>query len=144
MRVFFSTAAVVLALDQFTKYAAVWWLKPHGSIPVIPGIFHLSFVENTGIAFGLFRGHPEILSFVIAGSVLCLLIGSWFLRHQKWAERIAYGFIVGGAAGNLIDRIRFHHVIDFIDFRIWPVFNFADSFITIGVCLFVYFSWRSR
>ena len=144
MPVLFSVATIVLVLDQLTKYLALWWLKPQGSIPVIRGVFHLSFVENTGIAFGFFQGHPEILSYVILASVLCLLCGSWFLRNQKLAERMAYGFIVGGAAGNLIDRVRFQHVIDFLDFRIWPVFNFADSFITIGVCLFIYFSLRGR
>ena len=144
MYAFFSVAAVVLTVDQITKYLALWWLKPKGSVPILPGIFHLSFVENTGIAFGFFRGHPEILSYVIFASVLCLLCGSWFLKNQKLAERVAYGFIVGGAAGNMIDRVRFQHVIDFLDFRIWPVFNFADSFITIGVCLFIYFSLRGR
>jgi signal peptidase II len=143
MRALFNVAAIVLILDQFTKYMALWWLKPQGSVSVIPGVFHLSFVENTGIAFGLFQGHPEILSYVIFASVLCLLGGAWFLRNQKFAERLAYGFVLGGAIGNLVDRVRFQHVIDFIDFRVWPVFNLADSFITIGVCLFIYFSLRS-
>jgi signal peptidase II len=144
MRALFSIAALVLVFDQFTKYVALSWLKPQGSVPVVPGVFHLSFVENAGIAFGFFQGHSEILSIVIMVSVLCLLGGSWFLRYQKWADRMAYSFILGGAAGNLMDRIRFQHVIDFIDFRIWPVFNVADSFITIGVCLFIYFSLRGR
>ena len=144
MYALFSVAAAVVVIDQFTKFLALSWLKPKGSIHLIPGIFHLTFVENTGIAFGFFQGHPEVLSYVIMASVLCLLCGSWFLRNQKVAERVAYGFIVGGAAGNLIDRVRFQHVIDFLDFRIWPVFNGADSFITIGVCLFIYFALRGR
>lgn len=144
MPVLFSVAAAVLVLDQFTKQIALSWLKPQGSVSIIPGVFHLSFVENTGIAFGFFQGYPEFLSYLIAASVLCLLGASWFLRNQKLAERAAYGFILGGAAGNLIDRVRFQHVIDFLDFRVWPVFNLADSFITIGVCLFVYFSLKGR
>lgn len=144
MRALFSVAAVVLTIDQVTKYLALWWLKPKGSVPIFPGVFHLSFVENTGIAFGFFQGHPEILSYVIFASVLCLLCGSWFLRNHRRPEQFAYAFILGGAAGNLIDRIRFQHVVDFLDFRVWPVFNMADSFITIGVCLFIYFSLRGR
>lgn len=144
MRTLLSVAAVVLLIDQTTKFTALRFLKPRGSVPVIDGIFHLSFVENTGIAFGFFQGHPEILSYVIFASVLCLLCGSWFLRNQRRPEQFAYAFILGGAAGNLIDRMRFQHVVDFLDFRIWPVFNMADSFITIGVCLFIYFALRGR
>ena len=144
MRALFSVSAIVLLVDQVTKYLALWWLKPKGSVAIFPGIFHLSFVENTGIAFGFFQGHPEILSYVILASVLCLLCGSWFLRNHRRPAQVAYAFILGGAAGNLIDRIRFHHVVDFLDFRVWPVFNMADSFITIGVCLFIYFALRGR
>ncbi len=144
MRTLYSVAGAVLLLDQLTKFLAVWFLKPLMSIPILPNIFHLSFVENTGIAFGFFQGHPEILTLLIAASVLCLFFCARFFRDQSLSHRLAYGFILGGAIGNWIDRLRFERVIDFLDFRIWPVFNIADSFITVGVVLFIVFALRGR
>lgn len=132
----------VLFLDQFTKWLAVVHLKPLGSIPVIPQIFHLTYVENSGIAFGFFRNHPELLTIVITVSLFILLIYTQFFTGANRLRKIAYGFILGGAFGNLVDRYRIQHVIDFLDFRVWPVFNVADSFITIGVILFVWFSLK--
>ena len=140
----FSVAAFVLLIDQLTKLIAIFWLKPQGSITVIPGIFHLNYVENTGIAFGFFQEHPEILFYLIVVSVIGLLIGSRYLVRQRFSEKLAYGFILGGAIGNLVDRIRFQHVIDFLDFRVWPVFNLADSFISIGVFLFIFFALKRQ
>lgn len=139
-----AAAAEVLFCDQLTKALAVEFLKPLGSVPIIPGFFHLSFVENSGIAFGLLQHRPEFLTPLISLSVLLLLAGAWLVRDQSFARRLAYGFILGGALGNWLDRIRFHAVIDFLDFRIWPVFNIADSFITIGVVLFLWLTFRRR
>jgi signal peptidase II len=137
-------AISVLVVDQVTKWFALQHLPPASSIPVIPNVFHLSYVQNTGIAFGLFRDYSALLLALITGSVLALLIGSRWLAKQSASQRLAYGFILGGALGNWIDRVRFQHVIDFLDFRIWPVFNFADTFITIGVLLFIWFIIRGR
>ena len=144
MRTLYCVAGIVLFCDQLTKFLAVRFLKPLTSVPIIPHVFHLSFVENTGIAFGLFQSHPEALTILIAASVLCLLICTRFFVNQPLSHQLAYGFILGGSIGNWIDRVRFEHVIDFLDFRIWPVFNIADSFITIGVALFVWFALRGR
>lgn len=144
MRILFSIAGLVLLFDQLTKFLAVWLLKPHASISIIPGVFRLSFVENTGIAFGLFQGHPEFMTLVISLSVLCLLVGTRFFSTQRFSRKLAYGFILGGAAGNWIDRMMYKHVIDFLDFHIWPVFNVADSCITIGVLLFIWFALRGN
>ena len=144
MRTLYSVAGIVLLCDQVTKFLAVWRLKPAKMIPVLPNVFHLSFVENTGIAFGLFQNRAQGLTFVITISVLCLLAASVFFKAKPLPHRLAYGFILGGAAGNWMDRIRFQYVIDFLDFRIWPVFNVADSFITIGVVLFIWFALRGR
>ena len=137
-------AALVFLCDQLTKAIAIEFLKPAGSIAILPNFFHLSFVENSGIAFGLFRNQPGFLTWCISASVLFLLIGAWLFRKQSFAKCLAYGFVLGGAFGNWWDRIRFNHVIDFLDFRIWPVFNLADSFITIGVLILIWFTFRSR
>ena len=136
------TAISVLGLDQVTKFLAIEHLSPAKSIGVIPGIFHLSFVENTGIAFGLFQGQPVIMTVLITLCVLALLICSPFFVRRPLGLRLAYGFILGGAVGNWVDRIRYQHVIDFLDFRVWPVFNFADTFISIGMILFLWYSFR--
>jgi len=100
---------------------------------VIKNFFHIRLVHNTGAAFGLFGKHPYL--FVII-AVLALILISYFLIRRSHilnvGERIALCFMMGGTLGNLTDRIRFGYVIDFIDFRIWPVFNLADSFISIG------------
>ncbi|MBI4358291.1 MAG: signal peptidase II [Candidatus Omnitrophica bacterium] len=144
MRILFCVAGIVLLCDQFTKFLAVSFLKSKSSIVVIPYVFQLSFVENTGIAFGFFQGHPKVWTWIISASVLCLLACSNLFRKQVLWRRIAYGFILGGAMGNWIDRLRFDHVIDFLDFHIWPVFNVADSFITMGVFSFIWFSLNGK
>ena len=144
MRTLYSVAGFVVLLDQATKSLAISYLKPRFSVPIIPDVFHLSFVENTGIAFGLFQRHPGFWTVMIALSVIVLLIVSWFFRTQLLSRKLAFAFILGGAIGNCIDRIRFEHVIDFLDFRIWPIFNLADSSITIGVLLFVWFTLRGH
>jgi signal peptidase II len=137
MRIISLIALGIFTFDQGTKWLAVEYLTPLGSAPLISDIFHLSFVKNTGIAFGLFQGNPGILTVLITVSVLVLLVGAFWFRHKPIVEKIAYSFILGGALGNWADRVRFNYVVDFLDFRVWPVFNFADSFITIGVTLFI-------
>ena len=144
MRTLYSVAGSVFFLDQITKFLAVEFLKPRVSMPVIPNIFHLSFVENKGIAFGLFQGRSEFWVVVISASVVVLLSISWFFKDQTFPKKLAFGFVLGGAIGNCADRLHVGHVIDFLDFRIWPVFNLADSFITIGVALFIWFTLRGR
>ena len=144
MRAILSIGALIVLADQATKCLAVHFLKPLEQISIIPGIFQLSYVENSGIAFGMFQNYPSAWSVIISLSVLFLLFGITFFRDQPLSRRIAYGFILGGAVGNWIDRISLHYVIDFLDFRIWPVFNVADSFITIGVVLFFWFAIRGQ
>lgn len=133
---------VIVLLDQITKFLALKYLAPHKTIPIIPDIFHLSLVENPGIAFGLFGNQAPWLTMIV---VLCLgglLILSYQMRAASLLQRLSLAFIMGGAAGNLIDRLVFGHVVDFLDFRIWPVFNIADSFITVGVFTFLLISFR--
>ena len=127
----------IILLDQSTKYLALHLLFSGKTIPVIPSVFHLSLVRNPGIAFGLFGHSPSALTVIITLCLVALMILSVQMRNARWIQRLSLAFILGGAAGNMIDRILFGHVIDFLDFRVWPVFNLADSFITIGVFLFI-------
>jgi len=102
---------------------------------IIPHVFHITRVHNTGVAFGLFRDNGILsLVFVIVGIVLLIII-LYNMRTFSRLGRIACAFIVGGAVGNIIDRIRFGYVIDFIDLQIWPVFNIADTCISVAAGL---------
>lgn len=114
------------------------------STAVLPNIFHLTLVENRGIAFGLFQGFDPVLFSVITVSIFLLMI--WGFRTPPAQVRIqgGIGLVLGGALGNWIDRVRLGAVVDFLDFRIWPVFNLADTAITIGVGLFLLDLLRKR
>jgi signal peptidase II len=130
-----STVASVVLLDRVTKifFSAVLHLGE--SIPVLPKVFHFTLVHNTGIAFGLFKNN-EFVYLVIPAIAVVLLVYNIYYYHKAgdldYAYIVAFSLILGGAIGNLIDRIHIGYVIDFIDFRVWPVFNIADSAITVG------------
>jgi len=133
----------VLVLDLATKIAIDTHLSYADKIPVIPGFFYLTHVRNTGAAFGLFSDAPQLyrLIFFIAVSLVAVGIILAFYRKLSPGDRlaaIALGLILGGAVGNLIDRIFRQEVIDFLHFRLWrgyswPDFNLADSAIVVGV-----------
>ncbi|MDD5019362.1 MAG: signal peptidase II [Candidatus Omnitrophica bacterium] len=134
-------ALVVSVLDRLTKSAAEISLSSLDTLAVIPGIFHLTLVHNTGAAFGLLRGGSVVLvaiTFLCVAAIFLFLKVPRFLKvffgldHVDAGLCLAFGLILGGAVGNLIDRLQFSYVIDFLDFRIWPVFNVADSAITVG------------
>jgi len=144
MRTILSVSALIVLFDQATKFLADHFLRPIEQVPIIPNVFHLTYVQNTGIAFGMFQNYPSVWSIIISLSVVFLFIAARFFRNQPLSRKMAYGFILGGAVGNWIDRIRLHSVIDFFDFRVWPVFNIADSFITMGVIMFIWFALRDR
>lgn len=111
-------------------------MSPGSTVPVIKGIFHLTLVENTGAAFGIFRDHPAVFVAIAAGfSFLVVLFIVIKRRVLSAPEKFALSLILGGTLGNLTDRLRFGYVVDFLDFRVWPVFNAADSCITIGAVL---------
>lgn len=133
----FLIAVIIFTLDQVTKQFALHFLAGKTTVPVIFGIFHLTMVENQGIAFGIFQNYGALLLVAITICVAALVVYFARVPESRTFHRICYGFILGGALGNLTDRIRIGHVVDFLDFRIWPVFNIADSFITIGVCLLI-------
>lgn len=131
-----ATGAVVFLLDMIAKKVVRTLMTPNQSIPVIPGVFHLTYVLNPGAAFGLFA---QRTNYFIAVSVvviaLILLFGNRLARGNRVLQA-GFGLMLGGAVGNLVDRVVAGKVTDFMDFRIWPVFNVADASIVIGVGLF--------
>ena len=125
----------IFLFDHITKVAAFFYL-PNRPVELLP-FFHLTYVENTGASFGMMRNGNFLLIFVMLAIVAYIII-SWreLCSYGKWVKWGSV-FILAGAVGNLYDRIMLGFVVDFLDFRIWPVFNVADSFITIGGCMFV-------
>ncbi len=127
-------AALVLALDQLTKFVVRQTLEWHYSWPY-QGFFRFTHVQNTGSAFGLFQGHNLPLLFV---SLVGVVVLAYIYRSQEQPSllmRISIALMLGGAVGNLLDRIIQGHVTDFIDIGRWPVFNLADSAIVVGLCI---------
>ncbi len=124
----------ILFLDQLTKFLATKNLELNNPLPVIKGIFSLTLVHNRGAAFGIFRN--QLYLFILSSFIAVILIYS-ALKKRKNNSLYAFSLslILGGALGNLIDRVILGYVIDFFDFHFWPVFNIADSAITIGVIL---------
>lgn len=135
--VMLGAAAAVTGLDQLSKWI-VQNRVPLGpqSVPVIDGVLWLSHVYNEGIAWGMFREHPEIVSLIALATALFVLGVGLFGRFGWRAYVVGLGLVVGGAAGNLIDRVlRADGVLDFIDLDWWPQFNVADSAVCCGAFL---------
>jgi len=140
----FLLSALVILCDRLTKNAIIHRIRPGYSIPILPGVFRLSHVINTGAAFSLLENLPPngvrigliAFSVVAAITVFALL---WLTGRALSLTSVALALILGGALGNLYDRIRLHHVVDFLAVRIyhynWPDFNVADSCVVIGACL---------
>ncbi len=143
----FLIAVLVLALDRFTKWTIAHRLSLHDGITVIPGFFRIIHTENPGAAFGIFADSPAPwkVGTLILFSIVALLVVSallWRNSHTMTSTGIGLALILGGAIGNLWDRIVSRHVVDFLLFYIgkyqWPAFNVADSAIVIGACLLVF------
>ena len=135
---------IVVIVDQFTKYLAEAHLVIGRSVQVIPGVFDLTLVYNPGAAFGMFGGLPDIYRRIVLWAVSIIGVGVvlYFLARETKNDRIAaisLAAILGGAAGNIIDRFRYDSVVDFLDVYWksyhWPAFNIADSAISIGVTI---------
>lgn len=139
------TALVTTALDQVSKLVITDRLTPGDRIAVVPGLFDLTLVFNKGAAFGLFAGVESdvarygllAISTLVALTVLCVVLLREY-RHDRFGQGVV-GLVLGGAVGNIIDRVRLGQVIDFLDFywaqNHWPAFNIADSAICVGVIL---------
>ena len=130
-------AVLTLLADQSTKWWALRALAPLHSITILPGLFNLTFVENPGVAFGLFPGYGTFISIII---IILGVSSIWLLKQICWqriSPNLIGGLLVGGAIGNLADRLRFDYVVDFLDLHLgnyasWPVFNIADSAICVS------------
>lgn len=127
------TALVVI--DQWSKYLAEVYLKPIVSHPIIPGIFHLTYGRNTGAAFSILQDKQIFL--IIFTMVILSMLTFYLIKNIKKGSRLlnfSLAFILGGALGNLIDRIRLSYVVDMFDFTLinFPVFNSADIFVVLG------------
>ncbi|MQL52944.1 signal peptidase II [Desulfofundulus thermobenzoicus] len=139
---FWVTALAALVVDQVSKELIQRWMWEGESIAVIPHVFHITYIRNPGAAFGLF---PHRTGFFVAVTLLvaaAVVVAHLRLSPARHLMRISLGLVLGGAVGNLIDRLRFGLVVDFLDFRIWPVFNLADTAIVIGAFLLVLAVWR--
>ena len=145
---------IIVALDQATKAYIDQSMYLHQSIPIIPGYFNLTYIRNPGAAFGILASSSSgfrMVFFLVTSLFALGLLATIFLRLQPndWWGQLTVASIFGGAIGNLIDRIQFGEVIDFLDFYIngyhWPAFNVADTAISLGVCsLFILFAFEKR
>ena len=142
MKILFASAIMVLA-DQISKTAIRSTMTLYESITVIPGFFHLTYITNDGMAFGI--NFPFGIYIFSTISIILTAILFWYLwtiREENIILRSGVAMILAGAIGNLIDRLLLGEVVDFLDFMIgdlhWYVFNFADSFVTIGMGIILY------
>ncbi|MGC1455750.1 MAG: signal peptidase II [Nitrospirota bacterium] len=137
-----SIIGLVLALDQFTKYVVEARIRLHDVIIVVPGFFNLTHIRNKGAAFGILSNLPEFWRGAFFITVTIVAVAAIVILIVKTHERLsvyALSLIAGGALGNLVDRIRYGEVVDFIQWYVksyyWPSFNVADSAVTLGVVL---------
>jgi signal peptidase II len=145
-------AVVVIALDHLTKWIVERTMTLHETIPLLP-FFSLTYVRNTGAAFGMLGDLPAVVRLPLFLAVTVLAVGALvsYLREVRADERlvvVALGGILGGAFGNLVDRVRAGEVVDFLHLHYrgydWPMFNVADSAITVGVAIVLLHSFRQR
>lgn len=130
----------VFALDQLTKQVVVRALPAQSPQPVLGDFLRFTFIHNRGAAFGLDLGGPVVHTAVAVAALGLLGWLYWTLPASARLQRSALAMVLGGALGNIADRVRLHQVVDFIDVGVseawrWPVFNVADSFVTVGVAL---------
>lgn len=135
---------LVFIIDQLVKYLVVSTMHLGQSLPVIKGIFHITYVLNPGAAFGMLE-HQRWFFILVA--LAAVLLGAAFykkLQQESFLMRSGAGLLLGGAVGNLADRIQSGLVVDFLDFRIWPVFNIADIAICAGAGILIFDIWQRR
>ncbi len=135
---FLLIALTAVAVDQLSKAYIASHMQPGDSLTIIPGILHITYVRNPGAAFGIFAYRTE---FFITTAILFLFVVLVLLFYLPTDPKVTIpmSILTGGVLGNMIDRLRTRYVVDFIDFRIWPVLNIADIFIFIGaVFIFIY------
>jgi signal peptidase II len=140
--VFGSIAVFIIIADQLTKA----WVQAEITLNTIyfdAGFFQIVHIQNTGVSFGLFKGHVEIVIAVVFIEILAILLIVYLLRNRlafldSMLMRVGLGLIMGGAIGNQIDRLIQGHVTDFFDLKVWPAFNVADSAAVVGTIIIAY------
>lgn len=135
---------LVFIIDQLVKHLVVSTMHLGQSLPVIKGIFHITYVLNPGAAFGMLE-HQRWFFILVA--LAAVLLGAAFykkLQQESFLMSSGAGLLLGGAVGNLADRIQSGLVVDFLDFRIWPVFNIADIAICAGAGILIFDIWQRR
>ena len=134
---FYIVTLLVLAVDHLTKMWTMASFRPSETRVLIPGFFNLTYVQNTGVAFGMFKGQGIYVALFVAALALVAIYHSRSINWAAWEPNLVGGFLCGGALGNLVDRARLGYVVDFFDVHAgtyeWPVFNVADSLICIAV-----------
>ncbi len=149
----FVVVVLVALLDQVTKYWVASAMGLHESIPVVAGFFSITYVRNPGAAFGFLAGASPLFrsAFFLAVTIAAIILIIHYIRGSEGKEPVllySLALILGGAVGNLIDRVRLGEVIDFLDVYVssyhWPAFNVADSAISIGAVLIVVQLFRRR
>ena len=138
----FSTALIIIIIDQVAKFLIKTNFQLNQTLPIISNIFHLTYIHNFGAGFGILQHQKYFLIFI---SIIVIGFIFYYLDRIRNNERLLQmlvGFVLGGTIGNLTDRIINGYVIDFLDFRIWPIFNFADSFVTVGVIGLIVYFWK--
>lgn len=136
------TAIAVTILDQVVKWFVQGHMELGESIPLIPHVFHLTYIMNPGAAFGILEyQHTFFLGIVV------ILFAAYLIMRRRIPKNPVYfpigiGMVLGGALGNAIDRVRYQGVVDFFDFRVWPIFNVADIAICVGMALILWYFWR--
>lgn len=139
--IYYVIILLVIGLDQLTKLLIRQNFEPGQSLPLIEDVLHLTYVQNQGAAFSILEGKP--LFFIVINVIVVAVILVYIALRRRTLHPLALtalALVAGGGAGNnLIDRVRFGYVVDFIDFQIWPVFNVADIGVVVGVgLLFIY------
>lgn len=147
-------AGTVIIIDQLTKLSIMQNMRLHESIPIIPNLVSLTYIRNPGAAFGLLAGSSNAFRTLFFGvtSLFALgLLGTILVRlpANDWMGQLSIASILGGAIGNLLDRLQYGEVIDFLDFYVdsyhWPAFNVADSAISVGVVfLIIHFAFEKK
>ena len=130
--------AGIIALDQLTKSRVVETMRLGESIPVVPDFFHLTYITNPGAAFGILPN--QRVFFLVMGLALLMLFAFFYPRLKKSDRLLKFGVIclVSGSTANLIDRVQTGAVVDFFDFRVWPIFNVADVAVVAGMFVMIY------
>ena len=138
-------ASIVLVADQASKAFVTSTLglyQAWAPVPALADYFTITYTVNTGAAFGILPGGGVLFLVIALVVVGFILFYHGRIPDGEWLPRLALGLQLGGALGNLTDRVRLGYVVDFIDFKIWPVFNLADSAIVVGVALLIWIMWR--